>query len=271
MKSIISKGKTVDEAIFVGLMELGLSIDEVTIEIIDSGSKGLFNIGKSAQVSLTERDAQEIEQMQTAARTVEREQKERSKSPNNFDRRDRRSNHRYQSDTNGHETHEQRLARLGYEYISTPATEFLSGILTRMDLDCKFAVKSEEKGTRIDIVGQNLGILIGRRGETLDSLQYLTSLVVNKGRDEYDRITIDAEDYRHKREITLIKLAKRLSSTVKKTGEKIVLEPMNPYERRILHSTLQTDNNISTYSEGEEPHRHVIIDVKREQGVGSRE
>lgn len=264
MKSTIAKGKTVDEAIFNGLVELGLSIDEVSIEIIDSGSKGLFGIGKSAQVSLTERDAEEIEQMQNAAKLNEKEQADRTKYSNHhFDNHRNRDRRKYQSDARN-ETQEQRLNRLGYEFTSNEATEFLSGILERMNLKCKFAVKKDDKCTKIEIIGENLGVLIGRRGETLDSLQYLTSLVVNKDKDEYERITIDAEDYRHKREITLIKLAKRIGSTVKKTGEKVVLEPMNPYERRILHSALQSDNNLSTYSEGEEPFRHVIIDVKKE-------
>jgi len=264
MKSTIAKGKTVDEAIFNGLMELGLSIDEVSIEIIDSGSKGLFGIGKSAQVSLAERDVEEIEQMQHAAKLNEREQADRSKHSHHYENRRLNDRHKYQNDYNRNETQEQRLARLGFEFTSTPATEFLSGILEKMHLNCRFAVKQDDKGTKIEIVGKNLGFLIGRRGETLDSLQYLTSLVVNKDKEEYERITIDAEDYRHKREITLIKLAKRLGSTVKKTGEKVALEPMNPYERRILHSALQSDHSISTYSEGEEPFRHVIIDIKKD-------
>ena len=124
-------------------------------------------------------------------------------------------------------------------------------------------VQETEEALNIELTGDTTGVLIGRRGETLDALQYLTSLVVNKGKEDYKRVTIDTENYRKKREETLIKLAKRIAGKVTRTGKRVVLEPMNPYERRILHSTLQGDAHVETLSEGEEPFRRVIIRKKR--------
>ena len=112
---------------------------------------------------------------------------------------------------------------------------------------------------RVKMAGENMSMLIGRRGETLDALQYLTSLYVNRGQEGYTRVTLDTENYRAKREEALTRLANRMANRAVKTGRKVVLEPMNPYERRILHSALQKNENVSTHSEGEEPNRHVVI------------
>ena len=124
------------------------------------------------------------------------------------------------------------------------------------------AEESEEM-IRIQVDGDSTGVLIGRRGETLDSLQYLTSLVVNKDAEQYRRIFLDTENYREKREETLVNLANRIAAKVAKTGRRVVLEPMNPYERRILHATLHDHPSVCTVSEGEEPYRRVVIKKKR--------
>ncbi|WP_094550023.1 RNA-binding cell elongation regulator Jag/EloR [Petroclostridium xylanilyticum] len=139
------------------------------------------------------------------------------------------------------------------------AREFLNSVFDKMKLKVK--INFEEKGNSLNILleGDDMGILIGRRGETLDSLQYLTSLVVNRGDNEYIRVSMDTENYRKKREETLSKLAKRLAERVLKYRRSITLEPMNPYERRIIHSTLQNNKMITTYSIGEEPNRKVVI------------
>ena len=113
--------------------------------------------------------------------------------------------------------------------------------------------------------GENMSILIGRRGETLDAIQYLTSLNVNRGREEYLRVTLDTENYRAKREEALRKLAVRMANRCKKSGRRVALEPMNPYERRILHSALQADEEVTTHSEGEEPYRRVIITLNNQK------
>jgi spoIIIJ-associated protein len=204
MKSTEAKGKTVDEAIFNGLNELGLSIDEVKIQILEEGSKGIFGLGKSARVLLTEKEG-----------------------------------------------------------MQRKAEDFLNGLFNYMGLNTQLVTREDDENIKIDIMGKTAGILIGRRGETLDAIQYLTSLVVNKDNEGYKKIMIDTEDYRKKREETLVKLAKRLAQKTKKSGTRTVLEPMNPYERRILHATLQSYPSVETYSEGEEPFRRVVIDIKK--------
>ena len=115
----------------------------------------------------------------------------------------------------------------------------------------------------LQMTGDTLGILIGRRGETLDALQYLTSLRINKGQDHYTRVTLDTENYRAKREDTLIRLANRMANRAVKTGRKVSLEPMNPYERRVIHSALQPNELVDTHSEGEEPKRHIVITLRK--------
>jgi spoIIIJ-associated protein len=125
-------------------------------------------------------------------------------------------------------------------------------------------MKEEDGSIKINLDGPNVGILIGHRGETLDALQYLVSLIINKDHNEdYKRVILDTENYRLKREETLKRLASRLAYKVKSTGKYVKLEPMNPYERRIIHSALQNNEDITTYSEGEEPFRRVVIDLKK--------
>ena len=143
------------------------------------------------------------------------------------------------------------------------AEEFLKNVTSLMGLEVSFDITEDEDAMLINMQGDNQGILIGHRGETLDALQYLTSLQVNKGGKEYRRVTLDTEGYRAKREQTLIALAGRMANKVHKSGRRMMLEPMNPYERRILHATLQDNPNVTTHSEGEEPNRRVVITPKR--------
>ena len=131
-----------------------------------------------------------------------------------------------------------------------------------MNVPADIAVSDSEENLRMVLSGENMSILIGRRGETLDALQYLTSLNVNRGREDYLRVTLDTENYRAKREEALRKLAVRMANRAKKSGRRVALEPMNPNERRILHSALQNDPEVTTHSEGEEPYRRVIITLK---------
>jgi len=145
------------------------------------------------------------------------------------------------------------------------AKAFLSDVFKSMNLavviDAKY--NEVENTLDIDLSGDDMGILIGKRGQTLDSLQYLTSLVVNKGEDEYVRVKVDTENYRQRRKDTLENLAKNISFKVKRTKRAVSLEPMNPYERRIIHSALQNDKYVTTHSEGEEPYRRVVVTLKR--------
>lgn len=243
MAFVEAKGKTVDEAIFKGLEEMGLSLDEVEIDIIHEGGKGLFGIGKNAVVHLTKRESEQAAPVE--AKRAPKEQEVRQPK--------------------------QETAKSAAVTEKTPVVPgdsapelFLRGLFTRMNLDADCGIREEDaKIMKIEITGEDTAVLIGRRGDTLDALQYLTGLAVNKGNDNYKKIMLDAENYREKRERTLEKLAKRLASTVAKTGKPITLEPMNPYERRILHATLQDNPRVETMSEGEEPFRRVVIRRKR--------
>ena len=142
------------------------------------------------------------------------------------------------------------------------ARAFLQGLTDNMGVETKIAVCESEVQLRMQLSGENMSILIGRRGETLDALQYLTSLNVNRDREEYLRVSLDTENYRAKREEALRKLAVRMANRAKKSGRRVALEPMNPNERRILHSALQNDPEVTTHSEGEEPYRRIIITLK---------
>jgi len=157
-------------------------------------------------------------------------------------------------------------------FVATPEEElteetksaraFLQGLTEKMGVPAQIEVCQGEEQLRMVLSGENMSILIGRRGETLDALQYLTSLNVNRGREDYLRVSLDTENYRAKREEALRKLAVRMAGRCKKSGRRVALEPMNPYERRILHSALQADPDVTTHSEGEEPYRRVIITLK---------
>ena len=144
------------------------------------------------------------------------------------------------------------------------AKAFLAELTQMMGVNVEIAVGNDEEGNVfVQMTGDTLGILIGRRGETLDAIQYLTSLKVNRGQEGYTRVTIDTENYRAKREDTLIRLANRMANRAVKTGRKVSLEAMNPYERRIIHSALQANEAVDTHSEGEEPNRHVVITIRK--------
>jgi spoIIIJ-associated protein len=200
-------GKTVEEAIIAGVLELAVDRDRVKVEVIEEPiKKGLFGLfGK-------------------------------------------------------------RLARVRVSYENDPgmlASEFIHRICKAMGVNADTQMSKDGENWHVNITGPELGILIGRRGETLDALQYLTNLAVSKNLSERVRVIVDVEGYRQRREETLIRLAKRLSEKVKRTGIKVVLEPMNPHERRIIHTSLQDETRISTYSEGNDPNRRVVIALKR--------
>ena len=207
MKTIEMTGKTVEEALKHALDELKLTKDKVDVEVIDEGSKGLFNLigTKPAKVKVTKK----------------------------------------------------------LDVLDDSKT-FLINVLSSMNIKSDIDIKEENDIIKINLKGPNMGLVIGYRGETLDSLQYLVSLVINKNHENpYKKVVLDAENYRHKREETLIKLAQKTAYKVKKSGRPYKLEPMNPYERRIIHSALQEYTDINTYSEGEEPVRRIIISLKK--------
>lgn len=225
------RAKNVNDAIAAALKELNAAEDDVTIEIIDEGSKGFLGIGaREAVVRATLKNA--------AAKQPESE-----KTPDAV-------------------TVAKPAKKTSAAAPEDAAVKFLNDIFGAMHLDVTVDAKSEEKEVSIELSGDNMGIVIGKRGDTLDSLQYLTSLVVNQDSDEYIKVSIDTENYREKRTEALLALSKRLADKVTRTGKKFTLEPMNPYERRVIHSNLQDSETVTTYSIGSEPYRKVVIAPK---------
>jgi len=285
MRSMEFSGHSVDEAIFNGLNEMGVTIDEVEIETIQSESKGLFGIGaKQAVVRLTQREVplvMEMEQVYRKEQEATMNQRRDQRGGGRPERRD--SGERGRSDRSQHgsssygaprgpqrseQVHE-RMPEAPQEHFdyseelakNTPCAVFLSEMLTKMNNPAPVLAADTENGLRLCIDAETMGLLIGRRGETLDAMQYLVSLVANKNRKEegYIRVTLDTEGYRSRREETLKRLARKNAMHVRQSGRSVSMEPMNPYERRILHSALQGFNGVTTHSEGEEPNRHVVI------------
>ncbi len=155
------------------------------------------------------------------------------------------------------------LTQLERDETEAVTRSFLTEMFAAMELEVNIDIQYENDRLKIDLSGPNMGMVIGKRGQTLDAVQYLTSLVANKNRNKYVKVFIDTESYRDKREQTLVRLAGKMAKTVKMTRKTMVLEPMNPYERRIIHSALQADPRVQTYSEGEEPYRKVVISLKK--------
>jgi spoIIIJ-associated protein len=290
MRSLEFSGHSVDEAIFNGLNEMGVTIDEVEIETIQSESKGLFGIGaKQAVVRLTEREVPLVMEMEQVYRKEKeasfqqrRDQPQRSRDQRperrdggeRYDHGDRgmRSSTMQGGSRDGQHSGQSReqsqdpAVEEHYDYSEdlakeTPCAVFLSELLQKMNTPAPVLAADTENGLRLCIDAETMGLLIGRRGETLDAMQYLVSLVANKNRKEegYLRITLDTEGYRSRREETLKRLARKNAVQVRQSGRPVAMEPMNPYERRILHSALQGFVGVTTHSEGEEPNRHVVI------------
>jgi spoIIIJ-associated protein len=148
------------------------------------------------------------------------------------------------------------------ETASTKAEKFLNNVFAKMNTNVQMFIDEDEEGVYVKIKGEDSGIIIGRRGETLEALQYLCCLAINNGKENYKKVIIDVEDYRKKREDTLVKLSNKLAEKVIKSRKNITLEPMTPYERRIIHATLQNNKYVKTYSVGDEPNRKVVISPK---------
>ena len=286
MRSMEFSGHSVDEAIFNGLNEMGVTIDEVEIETIQSESKGLFGIGaKQAVVRLTQREVPLVMEMEQVYRKEKeasfQQRREQPQRGGRNDRRDSGSDRAQRGpsaygaprqDRDSVPRADQNRERMpeapqeNFDYSeelakNTPCAVFLSDLLTKMNNPAPVLAADTDNGLRLCIDAETMGLLIGRRGETLDAMQYLVSLVANKNRKEegYLRVTLDTEGYRSRREETLKRLARKNAQNVRQSGRAISMEPMNPYERRILHSALQGFSGVTTHSEGEEPNRHVVI------------
>ena len=269
-KSIEVKGKTVDDAIMKGLTQLALGIDEVDIDIIHEGSKGIFGFGRSALVRITQKQEGESKAFKLDMDEAPKNEKAEKTEADSKAAEDKRAK-KQQPKQKTEKQHSEAPAKQEVKYydkiteLGENARDFLMGAVNRMGVNVVLSTFENDDTVYIDIKSEQAGMLIGRRGETLDALQYLTSLAVNKADDSYKRIILDTENYRAKREESLVRLANKIANQVIRTGRKVVLEPMNPYERRILHSTLQPNDKVDTLSEGEEPYRKVVV-VKRRSG-----
>ena len=281
-------GVDVEEAVKLALMDLKCSRDEVEVTVLEQPSKGFFGIGsKLAKVRVEKKKTEEKEAADdiydeaaiNAAKSVSEsaaEQKPKEKFKDKPHTKDNNKRNRKNKNRNEKKSgeHKRDLAEssLNIEVVDKSklqdveeheALDFLKDITEKMGLNLGFSVKAGDDVVYIEMDGKDSGTIIGKRGQTLDSIQYLTSLVINKDRDKYIKVVIDAENYRAKRQKTLEQLANRLAAKVVKTKKSVRLEPMNPYERKIIHATLQQNPDVSTRSEGEEPYRRVVIELKK--------
>ncbi len=324
MKQFETSARTVEEAVEQGLQELGVSIGDVDVQVVEEGSKGLFGLfgSRLAKVRLTvketaadpledlmldgeeEKKAKKPAQKKPAEKKAEpvekstepaekkaepaaekkpaeaatekkaQEKKEKKVPEKKAEKPASKKPAEQPEEKAAEEEKPEREIRtlekpevtmipadqLDPESAAGRAYAFLAELTKLMGVDVTIEMGTDAEGNVYgNIHGDTLGILIGRRGETLDAVQYLTSLKVNRGQENYTRVTLDTENDRAKREDTLIRLANRMANRALRTGRKVSLEPMNPYERRIIHFALQQNEGVTTHSEGDEPNRHVVI------------
>ena len=290
-------GTSVENAVELALIDLKLSKEQVEIIILEEPSKGFFGIGsKLAKVRVEKKTykpekvkAPEIkEEVRTArqqprtvreearsakeeARTIREEPRtkpffERAKEPVRekavYEAKNKPVFEAHKKEANFEGLRQEKPENLVPVAEDNKVLAFLNEITLKMGLEVTLEAKENEDIIYVDIEGKDSGTIIGKRGQTLDAIQYLTSLVANKGDGKYIKVVVDAENYRQKREKTLEQLANRLASKVTKSRKSVRLEPMNPYERKVIHATLQSNPEVTTRSEGEEPYRRVIIDLK---------
>ncbi len=244
-------GKSVEDALTQATVELGVTSDQLNYEVVEKGSSGLFGIGsKEAVIKVRLKSDEEEAVVEEKAEVVE-EKKQASVDVDDFE---------------DEATEKREFKKVADPEAAKKAVcDFLNEVFDAMDLEVTITAEySEADNTvNIDLAGPEMGIIIGKRGSTLDSLQYLTNLALNRRVDEYTRVKIDTEDYRRRRKETLENLAKNMAYKVKRNKRAVSLEAMNPYERRVIHYALQNDEYVTTHSEGEEPYRHVVITLKK--------
>ena len=262
MEYIQVSAKTIDDAVLEAAMKLATTREHLEYEVIEKGSAGFLGFGaKPAVIKARALSDEEIEkaekQPEPAKEVVKQEVKKEIKKEVKKDEPVKEE----KVEKTEEPAPVKKEAVAGKE-IS--AEDFLKDVFKAMDMvvDIKVTENTEEKTMDIELSGEEMGVLIGKRGQTLDSLQYLVSLVVNKYSDDYIRVKIDTENYRERRKETLENLARNIAYKVKRTRKTVSLEPMNPYERRVIHSALQNDRYVTTHSEGEEPYRRVVVTLK---------
>ena len=288
MRSSEKWGVDVDTAVDLALKELKISREDAEIEVLEESSNGFLGIGsKLARVRVTAKEAEPTtskkasfddldailaglpensaqklpDEVRADYDKFEAEEREDAKAREKARSKEksRKSKKKYSlslEDTMLYEVKKLEPAE------NHPLEAFLRDIATQMGIDLDFSVKANDELVFVEITGKDTGTIIGKRGSTLDAVQCLASYVVNKDSDNYIRVILDAENYRAKREKTLVNLANRLASKVERSGRPTTLEPMNPYERKVIHCTLQNHPNVKTRSEGKDPYRKVIIETK---------
>lgn len=289
MAFVEKTGKSVDEAVAAALAELNVTADQAVVEVLEEAKKGFLGFGrKDARVRVSVKPAEaEAEKPAEAAPAAEKTVSEAAAdavaavkvaatvAAEDFKKKaaDAKDDavddaiaalNALKSERRERQNREPRKYNVSDEAVAA-AKEFLQKIFNAMHIEVameKFINKNDGSVT-FRLHGDDMGILIGKHGQTLDSLQYLTNLVANKNSNERVRVIIDVEDYRDRRIETLNRLAARLADKVKRTGERVALEPMNPHERKIIHMALQGDRRVTTLSEGDEPYRHVVIELKK--------
>ncbi len=266
----ISK-KTVEDCITEACAQLMVTSDNLDYEVISSGSTGFLGLNVKPAVirarvkaSTAETEVKTSLEEQVDTKVKEKEEKKESKKAQK--KEEKKEEIKKESSEDNKEVKEEKKISYVYDHeFITRSKEFLSNVFGAMNMKVEFNAKYNEtdKILEIELSGDEMGVLIGKRGQTLDSLQYLISLVVNRGSEDYIHVKVDTENYRERRKATLENLAKNIAYKVRKNRQSMSLEPMNPYERRIIHSALQYDKYVTTHSEGEEPFRRVVVTLKK--------
>ena len=245
MDYIEISGKTVDDALTEALVKLETTSDKVDVEVVEQGSSGILGLfNKPAVIRVRRKKDKDILEEDVVAEVFHEEAKkeEPAVAPAT-----------------------EKKPEMTREEVESRIRNFLSDLFNAMDMEVAVEItfNDKEECINVELKGGNMGVLIGKRGQTLDSLQYLTNLAINKQSENYYRVKIDTEDYRKRRRETLENLAKNISFKVKRTKRPVSLEPMNPFERRVIHSALQNDRFVEPHSEGDEPYRHVVVTLKK--------
>ncbi len=282
--SIRVSAKTLDDAITEALIQLGVTSDKLEYEVIEKGSAGFLGIGmKQAVIEARRKEEKKepevrdvVKEVKSDFASIEEEsvnEKKEESPKKEFPKKERPvrekkagkpAKGKTEEDNTEEPVKEQQVLAKVEDQTIQAVEQFVKDTLKVMNMEVEITSSIDEDGALcVNMKGDHMGILIGKRGQTLDSLQYLANRVANKHQSGYVRVKLDTENYRARREETLRHLAKNIAHKVKRNKRPVVLEPMNPYERRIIHSALQSDPYVTTHSEGEEPYRKVVVTLKR--------
>ncbi len=281
MSKITVTAKTVEDALIKASVQLSITSDKLQYKVLDKGKAGILGIGSKNAVIEVIQDEYEVEEDNSVDQlskksieldSLEEESQVKENSKDNKETVDIKSQVKDENSIALKETVDVSEGKVKVQKVNSEVQEhtivvvkkFIEDVLTSMGIEATITTDIEEDGSLlVNMEGKEMGVLIGKRGQTLDSLQYLLNRVANKEQDGYIRVKLDTENYRERRKKTLENLAKNIAYKVKKTRQSVALEPMNPYERRIIHAALQHDSKISTHSEGVEPHRKVVVTLAK--------